>query len=104
MVVLNPCGKKTYHPKTLIELAKNDPPTIFRMLVAAFTTQRSAQQMVAYRPSIQPGNDADTGIFHPSDANNIGFSTTGEERVRLMLVGKRNCWALTNPDTSFSGR
>jgi hypothetical protein len=42
-------------------------------------------------PSIQPGLDGDTGMFWPS-ANNIGFTTTGTERMRIdssgnLLVG-----------------
>lgn len=37
-------------------------------------------------PSIQPGNDADTGIFHIS-ANILGFTTGGVERARLSNQG-----------------
>ena len=44
---------------------------------------RSTSGGTAANPSIQPGNDADTGIFHPTDTNTIGFSTAGAERVRI---------------------
>ena len=44
---------------------------------------RSTSGGTAANPSIQPGNDADTGIFHPSDSNTIGFATTGAERMRI---------------------
>ena len=44
---------------------------------------RSTSGGSAANPSIQPGNDADTGIFHPTDNNTIGFATTGVERVRI---------------------
>ena len=38
-------------------------------------------------PSIQPGNDADTGMFWAGD-NIIGFSTTGTERARISNTGR----------------
>ena len=37
-------------------------------------------------PSIQPGNDNDTGIYHPA-TNTIGFSTVGTERMRINSSG-----------------
>ena len=37
-------------------------------------------------PSIQPGNDGDTGLFRPT-ANTIGFSTAGTERFRIASDG-----------------
>lgn len=40
----------------------------------------------AATPSIQPGNDADTGMFWPA-TNQIGFSTGGVERVRVSTQG-----------------
>lgn len=40
----------------------------------------------AASPSIQPGNDADTGIFIPA-TNTIGFSTFGTERMRITSTG-----------------
>jgi hypothetical protein len=39
----------------------------------------------AASPSIQPGNDGDTGIFH--ETNTLGFSTFGEERLRIDSTG-----------------
>jgi hypothetical protein len=38
-------------------------------------------------PSIQPGNDGDTGFFRPT-ANTIGFSTGGSERMRIDSSGR----------------
>ena len=49
---------------------------------------RSTNGGTAANPSIQPGNDADTGIFHPTEANTIGFATTGAERMRINSNGK----------------
>jgi len=40
----------------------------------------------AASPSIQPGFDGDTGIFHAA-ANTIGFSTLGTERLRILSSG-----------------
>jgi hypothetical protein len=40
----------------------------------------------AATPSIQPGNDADTGMFWPG-TNTIGFSTAGSERMRIDSSG-----------------
>jgi trimeric autotransporter adhesin len=40
----------------------------------------------ASAPSIQPGNDGDTGLFRPT-ANMIGFSTLGSERMRIDSSG-----------------
>ena len=48
---------------------------------------RSTSGGTAANPSIQPGNDADTGIFHPSETNTIGFTTTGVERIRISSSG-----------------
>jgi len=41
----------------------------------------------AATPSIQPGNDADSGLFLPL-ANNVGVSTAGVERMRIDSSGK----------------
>ncbi len=41
----------------------------------------------AAQPSIQPGNDADTGLFRPT-TNTIGFSTAGSEAMRIDASGK----------------
>ena len=40
----------------------------------------------ASSPSIQPGNDGDTGFFRPT-TNTIGFSTGGSERMRIDSAG-----------------
>ncbi|MDB2580771.1 tail fiber domain-containing protein [Candidatus Poseidoniales archaeon] len=40
----------------------------------------------AASPSIQPGNDGDTGLFRPT-TNTIGFSTGGTERMRIISTG-----------------
>ena len=69
---------------------------------------RSTSGGTEANPSIQPGNDADTGIFHPSDSNTIGFSTTGEERVRIdnsgnVLVGTTSVSGLGNTNTPAFG-
>jgi hypothetical protein len=37
-------------------------------------------------PSIQPGNDGDTGLFRPA-TNTIGFTTGGTERMRINSTG-----------------
>jgi hypothetical protein len=37
-------------------------------------------------PSIQPGNDADTGFFRPA-TNVIGFTTAGSEAMRILADG-----------------
>ena len=41
----------------------------------------------ASAPSIQPGNDGDTGLFRPT-TNTIGFSTAGSERMRIDSSGR----------------
>lgn len=40
----------------------------------------------AATPSIQPGNDADTGIFRPT-TNALGFTTGGVEKMRITEAG-----------------
>ena len=58
---------------------------------------RSTSGGTAANPSIQPGNDADTGIYHPSGTNVIGFSTFGQERVRITSSGTVGI-GTTDPD------
>jgi hypothetical protein len=49
-------------------------------------------------PSIQPGNDGDTGLFRPT-ANTIGFSTGGTERMRIISTGIDVTGAINLGDT-----
>ena len=48
---------------------------------------RSTYSSSAATPSIQPGNDANTGLFHPA-SDTIGFSTVGTERMRIDSSGR----------------
>ena len=47
---------------------------------------RSTYSSSATTPSIQPGNDANTGLFHPA-SDTIGFSTAGAEAMRINSSG-----------------
>jgi hypothetical protein len=54
----------------------------------------------AASPSIQPGNDGDTGFFRPA-TNTIGFTTAGSEAMRIdasgnLLVGMTTAVATNN--------
>ena len=58
-------------------------------------------------PSIQPGLDGDTGMFWPA-TNNIGFSTTGTERMRIdnlgnVGIGADDLWAKMQVEINASG-
>lgn len=72
------------------------------------TQLRVAGTSSAAAPSIQPGEDGDTGMFWPG-ANIIGFSTAGSERARIdtsgnLLVGQTSASGTATGSTDiYSG-
>ena len=47
---------------------------------------RASQGGTEALPTIMPGNDNDTGIYHPAN-NSIGFTTAGSEAMRITPAG-----------------